>query len=76
MAKKKASSTLKEGAPCRWCDGKYQEVKRPGGLPVTPSVFQFAVNNVKTVMARVFICDTCGHIEFLNVPRAVEDPNA
>jgi hypothetical protein len=40
MAKKKAVATLKEGAPCRWCDGKYREVvKRPAGPTVTPTRF-------------------------------------
>ena len=72
---KKERSMPKEGGSCRWCDGKYRE--KTGRSSITPSVFRFAVDNVgTTVSARVFICDVCGHIEFFNVTREVEDPNA
>jgi hypothetical protein len=78
MAKKKASAPLKDGAPCRWCDGKYREVvKRPAVSTVTPTRFRFTVDHIaKEFGARVFICDSCGHVEFLNVKEQIEDPNA
>jgi hypothetical protein len=81
MTKKKESkkerSMPKEGGSCRWCDGKYREAKKTGGSSVTPSVFRFGVDNIgKTFSARVYICDVCGHIEFFNVQRGVEDANA
>jgi len=77
MTKKKKEPLMpRDGGPCRWCHGKYREVKRPGS-PITPCVFRFSVDNVsRQLQARVFVCDECGHIEFFDVKKERDDPNA
>jgi len=75
MSTNKEGAISKEGAPCQSCrTGHYRAVKVTGS-PVTPAGFQFGVGG-KIIIALVFICDSCGHIEFFNAPREVEDPNA